>query len=167
MTSFLLNVTLATYCISNVLFLLSFSSNIFSNFYLTTFLIPAAAAELYINMLMNVQTFVWKLFIFFVFDLWLSLLCSKIISGVISSLCNLLTFGLWKNIWLIGLPWWVSGKESTCQIGDIGLIPGLGRSPEKEVATLSSILAWKIPWIEQPGRLQSMGSQKSWTQLSD
>ena len=159
--------TLATYCISNVLFLLSFSSNIFSNFYLTTFLIPAAAAELYINMLMNVQTFVWKLFIFFVFDLWLSLLCSKIISGVISSLCNLLTFGLWKNIWLIGLPWWVSGKESTCQIGDIGLIPGLGRSPEKEVATLSSILAWKIPWIEQPGRLQSMGSQKSWTQLSD
>ena len=92
---------------------------------------------------------------------------SKIISGVISSLCNLLTFGLWKNIWLIGLPWWVSGKESTCQIGDIGLIPGLGRSPEKEVATLSSILAWKIPWIEQPGRLQSMGSQKSWTQLSD
>ena len=28
----------------------------------------------------------------------------------------------------------------------------------KEIATLSSILAWKIPWMEQPGRLQSMGS---------
>ena len=31
---------------------------------------------------------------------------------------------------------------------------------EKELATLSSILAWKIPWIEEPGRLQSMGSQR-------
>ena len=33
---------------------------------------------------------------------------------------------------------------------------------EKEVATHSSTLAWKIPWTEEPGRLQSMGSQ-SWT----
>ena len=31
---------------------------------------------------------------------------------------------------------------------------------EKEMATHSSILAWKIPWTEEPGRLQSMGSQK-------
>ena len=38
---------------------------------------------------------------------------------------------------------------------------------EKEMATHSSILAWKIPWMEEPGRLQSMGSQKSQTQLSD
>ena len=38
---------------------------------------------------------------------------------------------------------------------------------EKEMATHSSILAWEIPWIEELGRLQSMGSQKSWTQLSD
>ena len=30
---------------------------------------------------------------------------------------------------------------------------------EKEMATLSSTLAWKIPWTEEPGRLQSMGSQ--------
>ena len=37
---------------------------------------------------------------------------------------------------------------------------------EKEMATHSSTLAWKIPWMEEPGRLQSMGSQ-SWTQLSD
>ena len=34
------------------------------------------------------------------------------------------------------------------------------------MATHSSTLAWKIPWMEEPGRLQSMGSQ-SWTQLSD
>ena len=31
---------------------------------------------------------------------------------------------------------------------------------EKEMATHSSILAWKIPWTEEPGRLQSMGSQR-------
>ena len=34
---------------------------------------------------------------------------------------------------------------------------------EKEVATHSSILAWRIPWIEEPGGLSSMGSQKSQT----
>jgi len=39
----------------------------------------------------------------------------------------------------------------------------LGREDllEKEMATHSSILAWKIPWTEKPGRLQSMGSQES------
>ena len=37
----------------------------------------------------------------------------------------------------------------------------------KEMATHSSILAWRISWTEEPGRLQSMGLQKSWTQLSN
>ena len=37
---------------------------------------------------------------------------------------------------------------------------------EEEMATHSSSLAWKIPWTEEPGRLQSMGSQTQ-TQLSD
>ena len=37
---------------------------------------------------------------------------------------------------------------------------------EKGKATHSSILAWRIPWPEEPGRLQSMGLQ-SWTRLSD
>ena len=48
-------------------------------------------------------------------------------------------------------------------------VPSLvGEDPlEKEIATHSSILAWEIPWTEEPGRLQSMGSQKSWTRLSD
>ena len=50
---------------------------------------------------------------------------------------------------------------------DMGLIPESGRSLEKEMATYSKIVAWKIPWIEEPGGLQSMGSQKNWTQLSD
>ena len=38
---------------------------------------------------------------------------------------------------------------------------------EKEMATHSSILAWEIPWTEEPGGLQSMGSQNSQTTLSD
>ena len=37
---------------------------------------------------------------------------------------------------------------------------GWDDSLEKEMATHSSILAWKIPWTEEPGRLQSMGSQR-------
>ena len=38
---------------------------------------------------------------------------------------------------------------------------------EKGMATQSSTLAWRIPWREQPGRLQSMGVAKSWTRLSN
>ena len=38
---------------------------------------------------------------------------------------------------------------------------------EKEIATHSNILAWEIPWTEEPGGLQAMGSQKNQTQLSD
>ena len=47
--------------------------------------------------------------------------------------------------------------------GDVGSIPGLGRSLEKGMIPQSSILAWEIPWTEEPGVLQSMGLQKSWT----
>ena len=60
----------------------------------------------------------------------------------------------------LSLPRWLSGKESDCNAGDSELIPGLGRSPKKEMATHSSILAWRIPWTEEPGGLQSMGSQR-------
>ena len=42
--------------------------------------------------------------------------------------------------------------------GDAGSIPGSRKSPEGEMATYSSILAWRIPWTEEPGELQSMGS---------
>ena len=46
---------------------------------------------------------------------------------------------------------------------DEGSILGSGRSPEKEMATHSSILARRIPWTEEPGGLQPTGSQ-SWTE---
>ena len=43
-------------------------------------------------------------------------------------------------------------------------VPSLGQEGplEKGIATHSSILAWRIPWKEEPGRLQSFGSTKSW-----
>ena len=40
----------------------------------------------------------------------------------------------------------LAGKESICNVGDLGLIPGLGRSPGEGKSTHSSILVWKIPW---------------------
>ena len=84
--------------------------------------------------------------------------------------------GLWR-----GFSCSSAGKESTCNVGDLGLIPRLGRSPgggkgyplqysglensmdctvhvEKAMAPHSSTLAWKIPWTEEPDGLQSMGS---------
>ena len=47
--------------------------------------------------------------------------------------------------------------------GDMGSIPGWEDPLEEEMAIHSSILAWRIPWTEEPGGLQSRGSQKSWT----
>ena len=49
------------------------------------------------------------------------------------------------------------GKAFAYNAGDLGSIPGSGRSPGEGI---SSILAWKIPWTEEPGRVQSMGSQR-------
>ena len=46
---------------------------------------------------------------------------------------------------------------------DVGSIPGWGRSLEGVTATHTSILAWRIPWTEEPGGLQSIGLQKNWT----
>ena len=43
---------------------------------------------------------------------------------------------------------------------DVGLMPGSGRSLEKEMAPHSRTLAWKIPWTEEPGGLQFMGLQR-------
>ena len=48
-------------------------------------------------------------------------------------------------------------------IRDVGLIPGSGRSPEEGIATHSSILAWRLPWTEELGRLHRVAN--SWKQL--
>ena len=64
------------------------------------------------------------------------------------------------------LPWWLNGKEYSCQAGDVGSIPGQEDPLEKEMATHSSILAWEISWTVDPGGPQSVGVWTSWTQLS-
>ena len=53
--------------------------------------------------------------------------------------------------------------------GDMGSVQDMGQEDplEEEMATHSSILAWEIPWREELGWLQSMGSQKSLTGLSN
>ena len=62
--------------------------------------------------------------------------------------------------WINKFPGGSDGKESSCNAGDLVQIPGLGISLEKEMATHSSILAWIIPWTEEPVGLQSMRSQR-------
>ena len=72
----------------------------------------------------------------------------------------------WLHEWhldrkhLQGFPCGSDGKESAWNVGDClqCSIPELGKPLEKGMATYSSILAWRTPWTEDPGRLQSMGS---------
>jgi len=65
----------------------------------------------------------------------------------------------------MGLPRWHRGKESACQCRrhkKCGFDPWSGSLLflEKEIETCFSILAWKVPWTKEPGRLQSMVSQR-------
>ena len=48
---------------------------------------------------------------------------------------------------------------------ETGVLSLRRKDPLEEMTTHSGILAWKLPWAKEPGRLQSMGSQKSQTQL--
>ena len=63
----------------------------------------------------------------------------------------------------VGLPWWLSGKESVLM--QETWVQSLGQEDplEEEMAIHSSIPAWEIPWTEEPEGLQSMESQKNWT----
>ena len=113
-------------------------------------------------------------------DVFLELCCffndpadvGNLISG--SSAFSKTSLNIWKftvHVWLkpnlgnfehySGVPAGSEVKASASNSGDLGSIPGLGRSPlEKEMVTHSSILAWRIPWTEEPGRLQSMELQR-------
>ena len=85
---------------------------------------------------------------------------------VISSHCEIIP-SVWDDSVLIhgytstgGFPGG-SVVESTCQFRSHRLSPWVGKIPlEKEMATQSSISAWRVPWTEEPGGLQSMGSQR-------
>ena len=61
---------------------------------------------------------------------------------------------------LVAFPGGSDGKASACNVGDLVSIPGREDPLEKEMAIHSRTLAWKIPWMEETDRLQSMGSQR-------
>ena len=62
------------------------------------------------------------------------------------------------------LPWWLSSKEISLLMQETQVrFQGWEDLLEKEMAILSSSLAWRIPWTEEPGGLEPMGSPKSWT----
>ena len=60
----------------------------------------------------------------------------------------------------VDFPGGSDGNASAYNVGDLGSIPGSEDPLEKEMSTHSSTPAWKIPWTEEPGGLQSMGSQR-------
>ena len=60
----------------------------------------------------------------------------------------------------MGFPGGSEVTASARNAGDLGSIPGSGKSPGEGMATHSSTLAWRIPWMEESGRLQSTGSQR-------
>ena len=66
--------------------------------------------------------------------------------------------GKLKGLYIYRLPWW--RRLSVYNAGDLGSIPGLGRSPGEGNGNPLQYYAWKIPRTEEPGRLQSMGSQR-------
>ena len=61
-----------------------------------------------------------------------------------------------------GLPWWLSGKESACNAGVIGLIPGSGRSPGEGNGNPLQYPAWRIPWTEESGATVHEGRYSPW-----
>ena len=73
----------------------------------------------------------------------------------------------WKIPWrrdrlptpvFLGFPGGSDDNESACNVGDLDLIPLLEDPLEEGMAAHSSVLAWRIPWTEETGGLQSMGS---------
>ena len=65
------------------------------------------------------------------------------------------------------LPWWLSGKESACNAGDVGLILGLGRSPEEGNGKPLQYSCLENPMDRGAWRVTVHGIAKNWTQLSD
>ena len=72
-----------------------------------------------------------------------------------------------EDVMYVYFPGGSDDKESTCSVGDLGLISGLGRSLEKEMATHSSILAWRIPMGRGAWRASVHRVTKSRIQLKE
>ena len=61
----------------------------------------------------------------------------------------------------------VKNMPANAEARDVGLIPVLENPLEEDMAPHSSVLVWRIPWTGEPGRLQSMGSQRVWHHWSN
>ena len=68
---------------------------------------------------------------------------------------------------VVEFPGGSNGKESACNVRDMGSIPGWEDPLEKEMTTHSSILAWRVPWTEKPGGLSSWGCKEQLTLSSE
>ena len=65
-----------------------------------------------------------------------------------------------SNVITWGFPGGSATKDSACNVGDPGSIPGLERSPGEGSGNPLHYSCWRIPWTEEPGGLQSVGSQR-------
>ena len=98
-------------------------------------------------------------------SIYIAGVASCLVSILMASFCSykreFLNFGttviLDEATLLGGFPGGLDGKESTCNVGDLSSIPGLGRSLEEGTPVF---LSGESPWTEQPSRLQLMGPQK-------
>ena len=113
---------------------------------------------------MYIGIFAFQKFLSWVMS-WLFVFFLKmLISSIFSKLLLAYFIFLWFKIphrAYIGLSYCLSGKESSCQCRRHRFDLWVRKVPmEEETASHSSILSGKIPWIEEPGRLQSMGSQR-------
>ena len=71
---------------------------------------------------------------------------------------------MWASLsFSLGFPGGSDGKESACNVGDLGAIPGLERSPGEgnRGPAHSRILAWRITWTEEPGGYSPWGHKES------
>ena len=99
----------------------------------------------------NFSTCWWILFIFFFIRVYL---IYHVVFKVYSKVIQL-------NLYMyLGFPLGSVGKESPWNEGDLGSMPGLGRYAQRDMTSISSILAWRISWREEPSRLQSIGPQR-------
>ena len=77
-----------------------------------------------------------------------------------SCLENPMARGAWVGYYSVGFPGGSDSKESACNAGNPGSIPDQEAPLEKGMAPHSSNPAWRSPWTEEPGGLQSMGWQR-------
>ena len=107
-------------------------------------------------------------------EYWCFFLCSQLTEEI--NICAYINLCIYIYLFVYVDYMWASQvvlvvKNLSANAGDVrdtGMVPGSGKCPEKGMAIHLSILAWRIPWIEEPGRLQSISSvQFSHSVMSD